>query len=75
MDSGATKHMTPHRVAFHTYEVISPRNVHLGDDSIVDAIGVGSIIVEVLVRGHLKKVTMKDVLYVVLTEMLPLCTY
>jgi CTP:phosphocholine cytidylyltransferase-like protein len=29
MDSGATKHMSPHRAAFQTYKVISPpRNVH-----------------------------------------------
>lgn len=56
--------MTPHRVAFYTYEVISPRNVHLSDDSVVDAVGVGSIVVEMLVRGHLKKVTIKDVLHV-----------
>jgi transposase InsO family protein len=64
MDSGATKHMTPHRVAFNTYEVISPRNVHLGDDSVVDAVGVGSIVVDVLVRGQVKKMTIKDVLHV-----------
>ena len=55
MDSGATKHMTPHRAAFDTYEVIPPRNVHLGDDSVVNAIGVGSIVVDVIVRGHSKK--------------------
>lgn len=64
MDSGATKHMTPYRAAFDTYEVIPPRNVHLGDDSVVQAIGMGCIVVEVLERGRLKKVTMKDVLHV-----------
>ena len=64
LDSGATKHMTPHRMAFHTYEVISPRNVHLGDDSVVNAIGIGSILVEVLVRGREKMMTIKDVLHV-----------
>ena len=51
MDSGATKHMTPHKEAFHSNEVISPRNVHLDDDSVVDAVGVGSIVVEVVVRA------------------------
>ncbi len=44
MDSGATKHMTPHRAAFDTYEVIPTCNVHMGDDSIVEAIGMGSIL-------------------------------
>ena len=64
LDSGATKHMTPHRAAFDTYEVIPSRNVHLGDDSVVDAVGVGSIVVEVLVRGRSKKMTIKDILHV-----------
>jgi hypothetical protein len=47
MDSGTTKHMTPHKVAFDMYEVIPTRNVHMSDDSIVEAIGMGSILVEV----------------------------
>ena len=64
MDSGATKHMTPHRAAFNTYEVIAPRNVHLGDDSVVEAIGVGSIVVEVLVRGQSRRIRIKDALHV-----------
>ncbi len=29
--------MTPHKVAFDMYEVIPTRNVHMGDDSIVEA--------------------------------------
>lgn len=36
---GATKHMTSHRVAFDIYEVISPYNVRLGDDSVAQEIG------------------------------------
>jgi hypothetical protein len=55
MDSGATKHMTPHRAAFDTYEVIPTRNVHMGDDSIVEAIGMGSILVQVMVKGRTQK--------------------
>jgi hypothetical protein len=35
MDSGATKHMTPHRAAFDMYEVIPTRNVHMGDHSML----------------------------------------
>src|SRR5918997_5494584 len=56
--------MTPHRVAFDTYEVITSRNVHLGDDSVVDAVGIGSIVVQVLVRGNPKRLRIKDVLHV-----------
>ena len=33
MDSGATKHMSSHKMAFDIYEVISPRNVCFGDDN------------------------------------------
>ncbi len=37
MDSGATKHMTPHKVAFHMYEVIPTHNVHIVEDYDLDA--------------------------------------
>jgi hypothetical protein len=64
MDSRATKHMTPHRAAFDMYEVIPTCNVHMGDDSIVEAIGMGSILVEVMVKGRTKRIKIKDVLHV-----------
>lgn len=64
MDSGATKHMTPNRAVFDTYEAIAPRNVHLGDDSVVEAVGVGSIVVEVLVGGRSKRIRIKNSLHV-----------
>jgi hypothetical protein len=62
MDLGATKHITPHRAAFDMYEVIPKCN--MGDDSIVEAIGMGSILVEVMVKGQTKGVRIKDVLHV-----------
>ena len=64
MDSGATKHMTPHRNAFHTYEAIAPRNVHMGNDSVVKAIGMGSIVVGATWKGRSRKITIKDALHV-----------
>jgi hypothetical protein len=64
MDSGATKHMTPHRAAFDMYEVIPTRNMHMGDDTIVEAIGMGFILVEVMVKGRTKRIKIKDVLHV-----------
>jgi hypothetical protein len=64
MDSGATKHMTPHRAAFDMYEVIPTRNVHMGDDNIVEAIRMGSILVEVMVKRRTKRIRIKDVLHV-----------
>ena len=47
MDSEATKHMTLHMMIFDTYEVISPCNMCLGDDSMAEAIGMGFIVVGV----------------------------
>jgi hypothetical protein len=56
--------MTPHRAAFDMYEVIPTRNVHMGDDSIVEAIGMGSILVKVMVKGRTKRIRIKDVFHV-----------
>jgi hypothetical protein len=43
MDSGATHHITPHRLDFETY---TPCNgtVRLGDKSTIDQVGVGSVV-------------------------------
>lgn len=49
----STKHMTSHRAKFNMYEAISSYNVYLDDDSVVKAIGMGSIVVETIVRGKI----------------------
>jgi hypothetical protein len=64
MDSGATKHMTSHRLASDTYEVLTSRSVHLGNDSILEAIGIGSIVVEVMIRGKINKIRINKCLYI-----------
>jgi hypothetical protein len=56
--------MTPHKATFDIYEVIPTRNVHMGDDSIVEAIGIRSILVEVMVKGRTRRIRIKDVLHV-----------
>lgn len=38
-------------MAFDTYEVIAPINVHLGNDSIMEDFEMGYIVIEVLVKG------------------------
>ena len=53
MDSGATKHIILHRTTFDTYKLIILRNVYLGDDSVVEAIRMGSITVKAIVRGQI----------------------
>lgn len=64
MISDATKHMTPHRASFDSYDVISPFNVHLDDDSVVQAFRMDCVVVEVLEIRSLKKMRMKYVLHV-----------
>lgn len=56
--------MTSNRVEFDTYEVIARFNVNLGDISILRATGMGSIVVEVLVRGKTRRICIKHVLHV-----------
>ena len=56
--------MTLHRVAIDTYEVISPRNMHLGDDSVAKVMGIGSIVVRVEMRNKIYKIYITDVLHV-----------
>jgi transposase InsO family protein len=64
IDSGATQHMTPHRQAFLTYQPISNRKVFLGDNGMVEAIGMGCIIVEVMVNAVMRKIRIQDALHV-----------
>ena len=64
VDSGATQHMTSHRDAFHTYQPIVGKKIYLGDNGMVEALGVGQILVEVQVKGLTKKIRMEEVLHV-----------
>jgi hypothetical protein len=40
-------------MTFNTYEVIAPNIVYLDDDSIMKVVGMGSIVVEVMVKGKI----------------------
>lgn len=53
IDSGKSKHMTSHMTTFDIQEVLAPCNVYLGVDSIIEAIGMGSILIEVMVEGKI----------------------
>lgn len=46
MDLRASKHMTLYRAAFDMYEVITPHNVRLGDNNIVQAIRIKYVVVK-----------------------------
>ena len=60
MDLKATKHMTLQRTAFDTYEVISPHNMHLDDDNLSEAIGMGSIVVGIETKGKTTIICIMD---------------
>ena len=56
--------MTSHRLAFDIYDVLTSQNVYLGDDNILEAIGIGSIVVEVIVKGKISKIRIKKSFHV-----------
>lgn len=55
--------MTSHRTTFDMYEVITPYNVYLDDDSIVEAIGMGSIVLNSIVRGKINQIIIIDAVH------------
>jgi hypothetical protein len=64
IDFGATQHMTFEREWFTTYESIIPRKVYMGDDTILEAIGKGSIKATMQVGGRVLFTTMIQVLHI-----------
>ena len=65
IDSGATKHMSPHRSMFVTYV---PFHVHktvlLGNGTDCEAVGIGRVAVNMVCEGTVKCYVLSDVLYV-----------
>lgn len=58
------KHMTSNRAAFDKYKVIAPRDVHLDGNSVLKAIGMNSIVVEVVTYEKMNRIRIKDALHV-----------
>lgn len=66
IDSGCSRHMTPHRSWFieSTYRKLrKPILIHLGDDSTIKAVGVGSMQCMQHLQGERRHLTINDVLY------------
>ena len=55
IDLGASKHITSYKAAFDTYEIITSNNVHLGDINVVQAIGMGSIFMKIILKDNSTK--------------------
>jgi hypothetical protein len=66
LDSGASRHMTPHRHWFATYQALTtPVLIRVGDGNKIPAIGVGRILVIIRNRqGRESQAVIKSVLYV-----------
>jgi len=64
MDLGAIKYMTFHQLINDIYEVMALQIVHLGDDSIVKAIRIDSIFLDVMVKGITKKFRTEGIFHV-----------
>lgn len=58
------KQMTFCREPLHICEVIVLCNVYLGDDNVIKVIGIGFIVVNVMVRGKIKRISIKDVFHI-----------
>ena len=61
MNSGATSPTTLVSNCFHLYKLIFPKNVNLGDNTILEVEGKGFVVVDIKVKGRVKKIAMEDV--------------
>ena len=55
VDSGATQHMTYSKEYMKNYKVISPVDVHLADDGVVQAVGTGDVVMSIKTPRGTKK--------------------
>jgi hypothetical protein len=53
-----------YKTAFDTYEVVILLNIHLDDDSIMEAIKWGSIVGKILMKDITKEICFKDALHI-----------
>lgn len=64
VDSGASQHMTQYKAFFNMYKPISGCKEFKGDNSTVETIRKGSILVETRMNGHVRSIRMHDMLHV-----------
>ena len=62
--SGSWIHMTSHRVIFDTHEISSLCNIYLGYGNVMKTIKMGLIVVEVILKGRIKRIHIKNVFHV-----------
>ena len=64
LDSAASRHYCNIREAFESYQSIPVRNITLGDNRVIPAIGTGTVPVKLLVDGNVLSGVLTEVLYV-----------
>ncbi|KAG6578271.1 Copia proteinlike [Phytophthora cinnamomi] len=64
VDSGATQHMTSSKKFMRIYKKISPVDVHLADDGVVQAIGRGDIVMKMQTSRGVKKGVLTNVWHI-----------
>lgn len=64
VDSGATAHMTFDKSRFQSLEITSRSGVSIGNDSKLEAHGSGSVDLDIIVNGEVRKCRLKNVVYV-----------
>lgn len=61
MNLEATKHMTLHRTAFDIYEVIALCKIYLNDKNIIEAVGMRTMVVKVIMKDKVNGIYIKNV--------------
>jgi len=64
VDSGATQHMTYSKEFMTNFKNITPVDVHLADDGVVQALGTGDIVMSVTTPHGVKKGVLTNVWYI-----------
>ncbi|TMW61094.1 hypothetical protein Poli38472_014555 [Pythium oligandrum] len=64
IDSGATQHMAHSKVFMKNYKKIDPVDVHLADDGVVQAIGIGDIVMSMKTSSGMKKGVLTSVWHI-----------
>ncbi|KAG2793258.1 hypothetical protein PC129_g25371 [Phytophthora cactorum] len=64
VDSGATQHMTYSKEYMKNFKKITPVDVHLADDGVVQALGTGDIVMSMRTPRGMKKGVLTNVWYI-----------
>lgn len=64
IDLDEIKHITLHKAIFGIYELIPPHDLHLDNDSVVEAIEMNFIVIKMVIRGKANRIRIMDVLHV-----------